>query len=60
MRTYESLAMSWLFGYFILLWPYIYAIDGSLIGGLIMGIIGVLGTILLLVFGRKEEFKING
>lgn len=55
MKRYESLAMSWMAGWFIFWWPITYATDGSLITGLINGIIGVLTTIMFLWFGRKWE-----
>lgn len=55
MRNYESLAMCWMVGWFVLLWPIYFAIDGNFIAGIINSIIGVLITIMILWFGEIWE-----
>ena len=37
--------MGWLIGYFVVLYPLMYAFNGSLIFGLLNGIIGLIGAI---------------
>lgn len=60
MKTYEGVAMSWILGWFVLWWPYFYATDqGTLIGGLINGILGLGTAVMILWIGRKWE-ECNG
>ena len=53
MEINKRMAVAWMIGFFVFWYPFNYAMNGSLINGLLMGIFGLAGAILLLMFGDK-------
>jgi hypothetical protein len=49
------LAIAWLVGYFVTLFPIYYAMSGSWVTGFLVAIYGVIGAILILKVWRKKK-----
>jgi|26BtaG_2_1085354.scaffolds.fasta_scaffold00225_7 hypothetical protein len=52
MKFDREIAMAFLFGYFVILWPIFYAINGKINDGLIMGSVGVGVALFLWRFAK--------
>ena len=52
MKNFKEVA-GWLLGYFAVLFPIFYALDGDLIDGLGIAIVGLIGAIFMLKYGDR-------
>jgi len=54
MKNNKLRAIYWIIGFFVMAFPINYAYHGTLIQGLINGILGIIVAILILIFGDKN------
>jgi len=50
----RDFAIGWLIGYFVILFPIYYAMNGTLARGLLCGIVGLLWLIAILLWEDKK------